>query len=129
MRDKTYGGNHHVELSGEPAIQVQSVEVGIEAWLIRIDRDVRVASLFARLERPCREIVGDWGGRIRSGTCIEGYPPASPGEHRYCAATPDGRYSVDLACFDPASDERPGRITAWVEVVPARDRSYRVAPL
>ena len=71
VRDLRYGGRMHVVMSGEPAIQVQSVAGGLEAWMILIDREVRVASLFVRIERPCAAIERGFGGRLRAGACVE----------------------------------------------------------
>ncbi len=127
-RDLRYGGRMHVVMSGEPAIQVQSVAGGLEAWMILIDREVRVASLFVRIERPCAAIERGFGGRLRAGACVESGAPRRPNQHDYCTHTPDGRYPIDVACFDPPSWDAVGHLDAWVEVIPARAREYRIAP-
>ena len=127
-RDLRYGGRMHVVMSGEPAIQVQSAEVGLEAWLIRVDREVRVVSLFVRIERPCAAVVRGFGDRLRADACVESGAPRRPNQHDYCTHTPDGRYAIDLACFDPPTWDGVGHLSAWVEVIPARAREYRIAP-
>ena len=54
--------------------------------------------------------------------------PRRPNQHDYCTHTPDGRYPIDVACFDPPSWDAVGHLDAWVEVIPARAREYRIAP-
>ncbi len=127
-RDVSYGGARRVVLSSEPAIQVQSVAVGLEAWLIRIDGDVRIASMFVRVERRCSAIARDFGAQLRPGACVESGVPQRPGQHDYCTHTPDGRWAIDVSCFDPPTWDGVGHLSAWVEVIPARAREYLITP-
>jgi hypothetical protein len=127
-RDARFGGRHDVRLSGEPAIRVESEERGVEAWLIRLRGQPRVTSLFARVDRPCAEVIADFGGRLRSGACTSRPDPPQARERRYCARTADGAYAIDVACFEPRRDRRPGHLSLWVDVIPAKAREYHVAP-
>jgi hypothetical protein len=126
-RDLRYGGRVEVVLSSEPAIQVQSQQVGLEAWLIRITGEVRVTSLFVRIDRRCSAIARDFGAQLRPGACNESGEPSRPNQHDYCTHTPDGRYGIDVSCFDPPAWDAVGHLSAWVEVIPARAREYRIS--
>ncbi|HVV87591.1 MAG TPA: hypothetical protein VHE35_31335 [Kofleriaceae bacterium] len=127
VRDRSFGGTHQVELSGEPAIQVQAPAAGVEAWLIRQDGEARVASIFARTGRACRDVARDLGDRVQSGPCAA--RDAQANEHAYCASTADHRYTIDVSCFDRPRGDRWGWVALHLDFAPAQERWYQIGPL
>lgn len=126
VRDEAFGGTHRVELSGEPSMQVQSDAGVMEAWVIRLDGDVRIGSMFVQVTRSCRDVAADLADHVRPGPCSP--KDRQPGEHPFCATTPDRRYPIDLSCFDPRADGHPGWLSIYVNFAPAHERWYRLAP-
>ncbi len=123
VRDQSFGGGNAVHMSGEPAIQVQSRAAAAEAWLVWIDHELRIGSMFARIRRSCPKVIGELGGRVRRGPCSPRAKAAR--EHPYCATTPDGRYTIDLSCFDRAKGHA-GWISIYVNFAPATARRYSI---
>lgn len=126
VRDLRFGGNRRVQLSGEPAIQVQVEARGIEAWLIWLDGEPRIASMFARLRRSCGRVAEELGDRVRPGSCHDRV--VADNEHPYCAATPDRHFLIDISCFDPPGEGKKGWISTYVFFAPAQDRWYSIGP-
>lgn len=116
-RDTAFGGDADVRLSDHRGIHVKSGKT--EVWMIKLNGQLRVASLEVPLERDCAEVARDLGDRATNGFCKFSNRVLDPGEKQMCAQTPDGT-SIWITCHDRRS------LAFWVNITTNGSRSYMV---
>lgn len=114
-RDETLGGSGKLRLDDQPAVLIDPPSAG-EAWLVKVDGDLRLVRLQVPITDDCRAVVAGMGDRYKPETCRFTNRKPDPGEHRGCARTPGGKYQVSIDCYDRK------QIVFWVHWIEATYR-------
>lgn len=126
VRDQSFGGDRYVELSGVPAVSVRDPDDNFErtaqAWLVKLDGELRLASLRVPIKRACGEVLQDFGDRVKKGYCRFSNRVLDRGEMQMCGTAAGGQ-KIWIECHDGK------RIELWLEWKRGSSRSYRIAPL
>lgn len=99
QRDRKFGGAGRVELNDQPAVMIELAQ-GFEAWLVEVRGTLTLVLLEVPITEDCKPVLAAMGDRWKHDTCQYSNRVPERDEHRGCAHTKGGDYSISIQCHD-----------------------------